>query len=75
MCHRLKHEGGPTVRRQLEDLDLATASAAVREVHRKTVQYFRNHEHRMDYPTYVRNGLQIGSGPWNRPVRRWLATG
>ena len=63
MCHRLKHEGGPTVRRQLEDLDLATASAAVREVHRKTVQYFRNHEHRMDYPTYVRNGWQIGSGP------------
>jgi hypothetical protein len=27
------------------------------------VQYFRNHEHRMDYPTYVRNGWQIGSGP------------
>ena len=51
------------VRRRLEKLDLTTASAAVREVHRKTVQYFRNHEHRMDYPTYVRNGWQIGSGP------------
>ena len=63
VCHRLKHEGGPTVRRRLEELDLGTASAAVREVHRKTVQYFRNHEHRMDYPTYVRNGWQIGSGP------------
>ena len=63
VCHRLKHEGGPTVRRWLEGLDLGSASAAVREVHRQQVQYFRNHEHRMDYPTYVRNGWQIGSGP------------
>jgi len=63
MCHRLKHEGGPTARRQLEAMDITTASTAVREVHRKTVQYFHNHEHRMDYPTYVRNGWQIGSGP------------
>jgi len=62
-CHRLKHEGGSTVRRWLEGLDLKDASAAVREVHRQQVQYFRNHEHRMDYPTYVRNGWQIGSGP------------
>jgi hypothetical protein len=62
-CHRLKHEGGPTVRRRLEELDLGTASSAVREVHRQVVQYFRHHEHRMDYPTYVRNGWQIGSGP------------
>ena len=63
MCHRLKHEGGPTVRQCLEELDLGLASAATREEHRKTLQYFRNHEHRMDYPTYVRNGWQIGSGP------------
>jgi hypothetical protein len=63
VCHRLKHEGGPTVRRRLEELDLGAASTAVREVHRQAVQYFRNHEHRMDYPTYVRNGWQIGSGP------------
>lgn len=63
VCHRLKHEGGPAVRRWLEELDLEDASAADREVHRQQVQYFRNHEHRMDYPTYVRNGWQIGSGP------------
>jgi hypothetical protein len=44
VCHCLKHEGGPTVRRRLEELDLGTASAAVREVHRQAVQYFRNHE-------------------------------
>ncbi len=63
MCHRLKHEGGQTVRRRLEEMELAAASSAVREVHRKTLQYFQNHEHRMDYPTYVGNGWQIGSGP------------
>ena len=62
-CHRLKHEGGPTVRAWLETLDLHSLSAEVREVHRRTAQYFRNHEHRMDYPRYVRNGWQIGSGP------------
>jgi hypothetical protein len=62
-CHRLKHEGGPTIRAWLETLDLTSASAEVREVHRRTTQYFRNHEHRMDYPRYVRNGWQIGSGP------------
>lgn len=62
-CHRLKHEGGPAVRQWLEELDLPDASPAVREAHRQQVQYFRNHQHRMDYPTYVRNGWQIGSGP------------
>jgi len=63
VCRRLKHEGGPAVRRWLEGLDMRAASATVREVYRQQVQYFRNHEHRMDYPTCVRNGWQIGSGP------------
>lgn len=63
ICHQLKHEGGPAVRARLEMLEVSSASAEVRETHRCTVQYFRNHEHRMDYPRYVRNGWQIGSGP------------
>jgi hypothetical protein len=62
-CHQLKHEGGPAARARLEALDVSSASAEVRELHRRTVQYFCNHEHRMDYPRYVRNGWQIGSGP------------
>jgi hypothetical protein len=62
-CHRLKHEGGPAVRVWLEALDLSSASAELREIHRCELQYFCNHEHRMDYPRYVRNGWQIGSGP------------
>jgi len=63
MCHRLKHEGGPAVRKLLEELDLGSASTKAREQHRDTLRYFHNHEHRMNYPTYVRNGWQIGSGP------------
>lgn len=62
-CHRLKHEGGAATRVWLENLDLSGASAEVREVHRAQLQYFANHQHRMDYPRYVRNGWQIGSGP------------
>lgn len=62
-CHQLKHDGGPAVRARLEVLDLSGVSPDARDTHRCTVQYFRNHEHRMDYPRYVRNGWQIGSGP------------
>lgn len=29
---------------------------------RKAVTYFTNNQHRMDYPTYRKNGYQIGSG-------------
>jgi hypothetical protein len=62
-CHRLKHEGGQAVLSDLRALDLTGCSEQVREVHRKQVTYFRNHAHRMDYPTYIANGWQIGSGP------------
>jgi hypothetical protein len=62
-CHRLKHEGGQAVLAELEALDPRRRSATVRESYRVTTQYFRNHMHRMDYPTYRKAGWQIGSGP------------
>jgi hypothetical protein len=62
-CPRLKHEGGRVVLADLEALDLTGHDARVREVHRKQLVYFRNHVHRMDYPTYLARGWQIGSGP------------
>ncbi|MCH5372889.1 MAG: ISKra4 family transposase [Planctomycetes bacterium] len=62
-CHRLKHEGGRVVLEQLQAMDVTEHSVQVRECHRKQVTYFRNHAHRMDYPTYVARGWQIGSGP------------
>lgn len=62
-CHRLKHAGGCAVLSALKSLDLTGYSEQVREVYRKQVTYFGNHAHRMDYPTYIARGWQIGSGP------------
>jgi hypothetical protein len=62
-CPRLKHEGGATVLAVLEAIDVSRRTAAVQEAHRQHTGYFRNNVHRMDYPTYIANGWQIGSGP------------
>lgn len=62
-CPRLKHEGGAAVLAVLEAIDVADRSAAVQDAHRRHTGYFRHNVHRMDYPTYVANGWQIGSGP------------
>jgi hypothetical protein len=35
---------------------------ARREIYRQQVQYFCNHQHKMDYPRYLAQGWQIGSG-------------
>jgi hypothetical protein len=62
-CHRLKHAGGQAVLNELLAMDVSECSGAVQESHRQHTQYFRNHVARMDYPRYVSNGWQIGSGP------------
>ncbi len=61
-CHALKHEGGPAVLAVLEALDLTGRSESAIEVHRQVTQYVRNHRGRMDYPSYLKSGWQIGSG-------------
>ncbi len=61
--HRLKHEGGAAVLSVLENMALDHITSAAREAHRLHCGYFRNHVGRMDYPRYLRNGWQIGSGP------------
>jgi hypothetical protein len=61
-AHRLKHEGGEAVLAELRALD-GTSRPSAREVRRETVTYFENQVHRMDYPSYVAKGWQIGSGP------------
>lgn len=60
--HRLKHEGGATILAWLESLDVASKPQA-RGAWEEVVTYFRNQHHRMDYPTYLAKGWQIGSGP------------
>jgi hypothetical protein len=60
--HRLKHEGGAAILGWLEGLDIA-ANPRARPAWEDIVTYFRNHHHRMDYPSYRARGWQIGSGP------------
>lgn len=62
-CHQLKHEGGAAVLASLKSLEMTDRSDSVRETHRCETNYFRNHQHKMDYPRYRAAGWQIGSGP------------
>lgn len=62
-CHQLKHAGGSAVLAELESLDLTGRNESVREAQRCVTTYFRNQQHKMDYPRYVAAGWQIGSGP------------
>jgi hypothetical protein len=62
-CHRLKHEGGEAMLATLEELELSGSPASTRAAHADCLRYFQNHRHRMDYPRYLANGWQIGSGP------------
>ena len=62
-CHQLKHQGGATTLATLEAIDLSGHASSARQAHADCLRYFRNHRHRMDYPRYLANGWQIGSGP------------
>jgi hypothetical protein len=61
--HQLKHEGGAALLTTWEQLDTSGRNAEVREVHRQERQYLKNNLHRTNYPSYLANGWQIGSGP------------
>jgi hypothetical protein len=61
-CHVLKHQGGESLLRELESLELSQARPEVVESHRLLTNYLRNNLHRTDYPRYLKNGWQIGSG-------------
>jgi hypothetical protein len=61
-CHTLKHAGGARLLTILERLDRGKMTSVVQAEHAEVLTYFGNHVHRMDYPTYLRNGWQIGSG-------------
>ena len=68
-CQQLKTQGGAAVRATLETLDVSGRSENVREAQRRETNYFRNHEHKMHYPDYLRQGWQIGSGPVESPCK------
>lgn len=59
-CHDLKHEGPAPVLKALRKLTSSTSS--VPEPVTSAITYFDNQGQRMDYPTYIERGFQIGSG-------------
>jgi hypothetical protein len=61
-CHQLKHAGGRAMLETLKGLELPQ-NKAVRAAHTEAVGYIENNAHRMDYPYYLSQGWQIGSGP------------
>jgi hypothetical protein len=61
-CHTMKHEGGAAILKVLQGLDPPKKKTA-QEALQEAVQYIGNNIHRMDYPYYLAQGWQIGSGP------------
>jgi hypothetical protein len=61
-CHTLKHKGGQAMVEVLHRLELPK-SKAVQTAYEEALRYIENNVHRMDYPSYLAKGWQIGSGP------------
>ena len=60
--HILKEEGGTVMIAVLEEWEWPERVSGLKETRAEVLQYFRNQESRMDYPTYEANGWYIGSG-------------
>ena len=61
-CHTMKHEGGEAILAALRGLELPKRRPPVALAYTEAVRYIGNNVHRMDYPRYVAEGWQIGSG-------------
>lgn len=62
-CELLKAEGGAATLAVLETWDWPQRqAAALREARQKVRGYFTSNAHRMEYPEYLAEGWQIGSG-------------
>ena len=61
-CHHLKQHGGESLVRELGSLDVTLCSAAVQDNYSQLLNYLRSNLQLMDYPIYIQNGWQIGSG-------------
>lgn len=69
-CQQLKHQGGAAVLERLRQLDVRGKGGAVREKLREVLVYLENQRHRTDYPRYLSQGWQIGSGPVESGCKR-----
>jgi Uncharacterised protein family (UPF0236) len=61
-CHTLKHQGGEAMLAVLKGLKVPKRKA-VQAAYEEALRYFENHAARMNYPYYLSQGWQIGSGP------------
>jgi hypothetical protein len=61
-CHLLKHQGGEAMLAVLQGLSVPRRQG-VKQAYQEALTYFTNHKERMDYPYYLSQGWQIGSGP------------
>jgi hypothetical protein len=61
-CRTLKRRGGAALVEELLAVKISGAAPGIQESHYELLGYLRNNLHRMDYPTYIANGWQIGSG-------------
>jgi uncharacterized protein UPF0236 len=62
-CHLMKHQGGAAILKALQGLDLPRNNKAVGQARQDAVEYIEKNVQRMDYPHYLSQGWQIGSGP------------
>jgi hypothetical protein len=69
-CHQLKHEGGASLLAMLQGLDRQSMSAGAQQAYDEALSYFGNHHERMDYPTYLKHGWQIGTGAMESACKR-----
>jgi hypothetical protein len=67
-CHTLKHDGPDFVLRDLHSL--WPADGPKPQMVEKAITYFENQSSRMNYPLYVAQGLQIGSGSAESGVKQ-----
>lgn len=62
-CHTMKHGGGAAILKVLKELDIPKNNKAALQARQDAVEYIEKNLHRMDYPHYLSQGWQIGSGP------------
>lgn len=67
-CHTLKHHGPDSVLQELRAL--ASDDKAALELVEKAITYLENQGPRMDYPFYIEQGMQIGSGSAESGVKQ-----
>ena len=65
-CHDLKYDGPNSALKALQEL----SSHASPDPVTKAITYFENQHLRMDYPSYVEQGFQIGSGTAESGVKQ-----